>query len=71
VIIRFFDENPPLPTDRYRARLAVCTEPKRHWTDVRCRMCGTRLACGSPEDDVIDLAFRNASARPCCEAWKV
>lgn len=34
-----------------------------------CRECDRALAVGDVEATVVDLAVRNATARPCCRAW--
>jgi len=58
------------PTNRLRVVRHGTRKPdKVH--EVFCVVCGTRLVVGDGHDAVeaLELASRNASARPCCEAW--
>jgi hypothetical protein len=44
----------------------------RDIAEVYCRACGQRLTVGvvSQVDAAVDLAYRNATARPCCDQWR-
>lgn len=37
---------------------------------VSCAACGTTLAYGNDEERAVRLSVNNATARPCCDAWR-
>lgn len=45
---------------------------KRDVVEVFCAACGQRLvvAPASQEIAALELAYRNATERPCCAAWE-
>lgn len=53
-------DEPPLLAFRYYRRRP------RHVT-VYCGVCGVRLTDGTTLEGATDLAYRNGSARPCCD----
>lgn len=43
---------------------------RQQFARVRCTECGTELAVGIHVATLVELAGRNATARPCCPAWR-
>ena len=46
------------------------TKRKKSLLTFRCAACGERLAYSNDEESGVRLVVNNATARPCCDAWK-